>query len=173
MSGCRWSLVINAWADPSGLIGLCKTMKKKSCDTLKWLNQATSQTLKGQYIIICSILCGIIQITYSFQCGTIQLITHSILCGTVHYNNTLNSMWDNTKTHTHFYVGQYIIKHSIICGIIQIKHSFLMWDNTKWYAQFYITSFILIYFSSIVKQAIFAYVNHAGVCSWIQPVLSN
>jgi len=33
--------------------------------------------------------------------------------------------------------------------------------------------FILIYFSAIVKQAIFANVNHARICSWNQPVLSN
>jgi len=33
--------------------------------------------------------------------------------------------------------------------------------------------FILIYFSLIVKQAIFAYVNHALIRSWNQPVLSN
>jgi len=26
---------------------------------------------------------------------------------------------------------------------------------------------------SIVKQAIFAYVNHARICSWDQPVLNN
>jgi len=30
--------------------------------------------------------------------------------------------------------------------------------------------FILVYFSSIVKQA---YVNNARICSWNQPVLSN
>ena len=29
------------------------------------------------------------------------------------------------------------------------------------------------YFSSIVKQAFFSYVNHAWICSWNQPVLSN
>ena len=33
--------------------------------------------------------------------------------------------------------------------------------------------FILIYFNSIVKQAFFAYVNHARIRSWNQPVLSN
>jgi len=33
--------------------------------------------------------------------------------------------------------------------------------------------FILTYFSSIVKQAMFAYVNHAQIRSWNQPVLSN
>ena len=32
---------------------------------------------------------------------------------------------------------------------------------------------ILIYFSLIVKQAICAYVNHARICSWNPPVLSN
>ena len=32
---------------------------------------------------------------------------------------------------------------------------------------------ILIYFSLIVKQAICAYVNHARICSWNSPVLSN
>ena len=34
-------------------------------------------------------------------------------------------------------------------------------------------SFILIYFSLIVKHAIFAYVTHSPICSWNQPVLSN
>jgi len=29
------------------------------------------------------------------------------------------------------------------------------------------------YFCSIVKQTLFAYVNHAGIRSWNQPVLSN
>ena len=33
--------------------------------------------------------------------------------------------------------------------------------------------FIPINFSSIVKQATFAYVNHTGICSWYKPVLSN
>ena len=33
--------------------------------------------------------------------------------------------------------------------------------------------FTLIYFSSIVKQAIFAYVNHAQMGSWNQLVLGN
>jgi len=33
--------------------------------------------------------------------------------------------------------------------------------------------FILIYFSLIVKQAISAYVNHARIRSWNQPLLSN
>ena len=33
--------------------------------------------------------------------------------------------------------------------------------------------FILIYYSSILKQAIFAYVNHARIRSWNQPVLSD
>jgi len=33
--------------------------------------------------------------------------------------------------------------------------------------------FILIYFSSIVKQACYAYVNHTRIRSWNQPVLSN
>ena len=32
--------------------------------------------------------------------------------------------------------------------------------------------FILIYFSLIVKT-FFAYINHAPICSWNQPVLSN
>jgi len=32
---------------------------------------------------------------------------------------------------------------------------------------------VLICFSSIVKQVLFAYVNHAQICSWNQPVLSN
>jgi len=32
---------------------------------------------------------------------------------------------------------------------------------------------ILIYFSLIVKQTLFAYVNHALIRSWNQPVLSN
>ena len=34
-------------------------------------------------------------------------------------------------------------------------------------------SFILIYFSLIVKHAIFAYVNHDSMRSWNQPVLRN
>ena len=34
-------------------------------------------------------------------------------------------------------------------------------------------SFILIHFSLFVKQAIFAYVNHAPMRSWNQPVLRN
>ena len=33
--------------------------------------------------------------------------------------------------------------------------------------------FILIYFSKIVKQENLAYVNHARIRSWNQPVLSN
>jgi len=32
---------------------------------------------------------------------------------------------------------------------------------------------MLIYFSSIVKQSMFVYVNHARIRSWNQPVLSN
>ena len=32
---------------------------------------------------------------------------------------------------------------------------------------------VLIYFSSIVEQVMFAYVNHARIRSWNQPVLSN
>ena len=32
---------------------------------------------------------------------------------------------------------------------------------------------MLVYFSSIMKQALFAYVNHIWICSWNQPVLSN
>jgi len=32
---------------------------------------------------------------------------------------------------------------------------------------------MLIYISLIVKQALFAYVNHARICFWNQPVLSN
>ena len=37
----------------------------------------------------------------------------------------------------------------------------------------YLFQFILIYFSLIVKRAIFAYVNLAQICSSNQPVLSN
>ena len=33
--------------------------------------------------------------------------------------------------------------------------------------------FIQFYFSLIVKQALFAYVHHAWIHSWNQPVLSN
>ena len=36
-----------------------------------------------------------------------------------------------------------------------------------------LVKFKLIYVSSIVKQAIFDYVNHARIRSWNQPVLSN
>jgi len=32
---------------------------------------------------------------------------------------------------------------------------------------------VLICFSSIVKQVLFAYVNHAQICSWNQPVLRH
>jgi len=32
---------------------------------------------------------------------------------------------------------------------------------------------VLIYFSSITKQALFAYLNQAGMSSWNQQVLSN
>ena len=46
--------------------------------------------------------------------------------------------------------------------------------QVKWHTFHICTTYaILIYFSLIVKQAMFACVNHARICSWNQPVLSN
>ena len=53
-----------------------------------------------------------------------------------------------------------------------LVHLFLLIARLQFYCQLFYSQFILMYFSLIVKQAIFAYVNHARFRSWNQPVLS-
>jgi len=55
---------------------------------------------------------------------------------------------------------------------IMNSHTYFVVQIEVW-TEKWLVLFILIYFSLIVKQALFAYVNHAQICSWNQPVLSN
>ena len=59
------------------------------------------------------------------------------------------------------------------CVFISVCFMLILLYTISTTTLFSLVQFILICFSSIVKQAFFAYVNHARIRSWNQPELSN